>query len=101
MPSSPRLPHLILLAALPTLTLNMFLPSLPAIAAEFGVTYRLAGLSVGLYLALTAGLQLVIGPLSDHFGRRPVLLWSLALFTAALTGCPESNRFRYSTINWS
>jgi MFS family permease len=56
----------------------MFLPSLSNIAEEFQADYSIVSLSVAGYLAITAVLQLVIGPLSDRFGRRPVLLFSLA-----------------------
>ena len=38
------------------------------------------GLSVGIYLASSAILQLIIGPVSDQIGRRPLILWSLVVF---------------------
>jgi DHA1 family bicyclomycin/chloramphenicol resistance-like MFS transporter len=44
-------------------------------------------LSVALYLAVNAGLQILIGPISDRLGRRPVLLWSIAIFLVATVGC--------------
>lgn len=69
------------------LTLNMFLPSLSAIAAEFGVDYGVANLSMGAFLAVTAVLQVIIGPLSDRFGRRPVMLVGLAVFALGSVGC--------------
>ncbi len=52
-------------------------------AAYFGVPYAVMQLSVALYLALSAVLQIVIGPISDRFGRRPVMLVALALFLLA------------------
>jgi len=67
--------------------MNVFLPSLPDMAAYFQTDYRVMQLSVGLYLACSAVLQLLIGPLSDKFGRRPVLLWGLGLFVLASLGC--------------
>ena len=85
--SPPRLLTLILLTGLSVLSLNMFLPSLRQIADSFGVDYALATLSIGGYLAVSAVLQLVMGPLSDLIGRRPVLLAGLALFTLASVGC--------------
>ncbi len=69
------------------LTLNMFLPSLSAIAEEFGVDYGVANLSMGAFLAVTAVLQLIIGPLSDRFGRRPVMLAGVAVFAVGSVGC--------------
>lgn len=83
----PRLLTLILLSALAILPINVFLPSLPGIAAEFGVDYGTMGLALAGYAAVSACLQLVVGPLSDRFGRRPVILWCLALFILATLGC--------------
>lgn len=85
--SPPRIATLILLTGLSVLTLNMFLPSLPSIAAELEADYSLVSLSIAGYLGMTAGLQLIIGPLSDRFGRRPILLICLALFILASIGC--------------
>src|SRR3546814_1740962 len=65
----------------------MFVPSLPGIAAEFQADYGLLNLSVAGYAAMTAALQLIMGPLSDRFGRRPVILAALAVFIAASLGC--------------
>ena len=83
----PRLATLILLTGLATLTLNMFLPSLAQIAEDLGSDYGTLTFAVGGYLALTAAVQLGIGPLADRAGRRPVLLCALALFTLASAGC--------------
>src|SRR5210317_1505402 len=85
--SSPRVLTLILLAALSTLSLNMFLPSLTNIAGDFDADYALASLSIAGYLAITAVMQLVIGPMSDRFGRRPVLLCGLSVFVVGSLGC--------------
>ncbi|MEX0922848.1 MAG: multidrug effflux MFS transporter [Rhodovibrionaceae bacterium] len=88
--SPPHLITLILLAALATLSLNLFLPSLANIAADFQADYAVVNLSIAGYLAVTAVLQLVIGPLSDRYGRRPILLIAVALFVAASLGCALS-----------
>lgn len=82
----PRSPSFVLLVALTMgnpLALNMFLPGLTEMADEFGVTYARMSVSVGGYLAMTAVLALVIGPLSDRIGRRPVTLGVAAIFTLA------------------
>ena len=83
----PRLSTLILLSALCILPINIFLPSLTNMATEFGVEYSVIGLSLAAYAAASAVLQIVLGPLSDRFGRRPVILSGLALFMVATAGC--------------
>ena len=69
------------------LSIDMFLPSLPTIAAVFLADASTAQLTVTLFLAGLAVSQLVWGPLSDRFGRRRVLLAGLALYTMAGTAC--------------
>lgn len=86
-PPRPALATLVLLTAASALTLNMFLPSLGSMAAAFGVGNGLASLAIGGYLGVTAALQLIIGPLSDRLGRRPVLLACLAIYACASVGC--------------
>ncbi|MEL6997021.1 MAG: multidrug effflux MFS transporter [Pseudomonadota bacterium] len=83
----PRLITLILLTAFSTLTLNMFLPSLASIATDLQADYALVSLAVGLYLGVTAVVQLVVGTLSDRIGRRPVLLGAISLFMVASVVC--------------
>ncbi len=85
--SKPRLSTLILLSALAILPINIFLPSLPGMAIEFDVAYGVMGLSLAAYAGVSACLQLVLGPLSDRFGRRPVVLLALAVFIVATIGC--------------
>ncbi|MBB5515034.1 Bcr/CflA subfamily drug resistance transporter [Rubricella aquisinus] len=85
--SPPHLFTLVLLTGVSILSLNMFLPSLPQMAAEFEVSYALMAVSVGGYLGLTAVLQIIMGPMSDRFGRRPLLLTGLGVFTLASIGC--------------
>ncbi len=82
----PHVVTLVLLAGLSALTMNIFLPSLPGMAAWFEVPYALMQLSVALYLGLSAALQIVIGPISDRYGRRKVVLGALILFLLATVG---------------
>jgi MFS transporter, DHA1 family, multidrug resistance protein len=82
----PHIITLILLAGLSALTMNIFLPSLPGMAAWFDAPYHLMQLSVALYLALSAVLQVLIGPISDRIGRRPVILGATVLFLLATVG---------------
>jgi DHA1 family bicyclomycin/chloramphenicol resistance-like MFS transporter len=83
----PHIFTLIVLTGLGALSMNIFLPSLPQMTEYFVTDYRLMQLSVALYLAVNAGLQVVIGPISDRFGRRPVLLVGISVFLVATLGC--------------
>ncbi|MBN2906332.1 MAG: multidrug effflux MFS transporter [Rhodobacteraceae bacterium] len=83
----PHIITLVLLAGISALSMNIFLPSLPNMAADFQTDYRVMQLSVAVYLAMNAVLQVLIGPISDRYGRRPVLLVSGALFLVATLGC--------------
>jgi DHA1 family bicyclomycin/chloramphenicol resistance-like MFS transporter len=83
----PHVSTLILLAGLSALVMNIFLPSLPAMAEYFDTSYAVMQLSVPLYLLFSAVLQLFIGPISDNLGRRKVLIWGLILFMLATLGC--------------
>ncbi|GLT00770.1 Bcr/CflA family drug resistance efflux transporter [Sphingobium jiangsuense] len=78
--------EIILLAtfgAIAPLAIDMYLPAMPALAANLGISARLAGQSVSVFLIGIAAGQLVTGPLSDRLGRRPMILSGLALFTLA------------------
>jgi len=76
---------MVLLAActsLGPLSLNLYLPSIPAVQSHFGATVAEVQATVSLAL-LAFGLGLVLlGPLTDRFGRRPCLIGGLAMFLA-------------------
>jgi len=83
----PHIGTLVVITGLSAMVMNMFLPSLPTMTEYFQADYRLMQLSVALFLGAVAVLQIFIGPLSDRFGRRPVLLVGLAVFLLATIGC--------------
>ncbi|MGR3290427.1 MAG: multidrug effflux MFS transporter [Paracoccaceae bacterium] len=85
--SPPHIVTLVIITGLGAMVMNMFLPSLPTMTDYFDTEYRIVQLSVALYLGTVALLQMVVGPLSDRFGRRPVLLVGLAVFLLATIGC--------------
>src|SRR5882724_1324256 len=74
-------------AATGMLATNIFLPSLPSMAATLQVSSAAVTSAITVYLAIFAVGQLVVGPLSDRFGRRPVILIGLSLFMAGTIGC--------------
>ncbi len=69
------------------MNMSIFLPSLPVMTEAFNTEYGVMQLSISLYLACTALLQILIGPLSDLYGRRPVVLGALSIFALASLGC--------------
>lgn len=77
----------VLIAGIAALNLNVILPSLPSLAAQFHADYSVVAIAVSGYLALTGALQLVLGPMSDRYGRRPVLLGTGVVFLLATAGC--------------
>ncbi len=83
----PHVVTLVAIAGIGALSMNIFLPALPAMASFFEVDYALIQLAISAYLAVTAALQIIIGPLSDRYGRRPVLLGGFGIFILATLGC--------------
>lgn len=73
-----------------SLSIDMILPALPALGESFRATPDQVQLALGLYVIGYAIGQLVVGPLSDRFGRRPVLLVGLSLYTLATIACAAS-----------
>lgn len=84
---APKVLTLILLCALSVLPLNVFLPSLANIAQDFETDYALVSLSLAGYAAVAVAMELIMGPMSDRFGRRPIVIFSLATFTVGSIGC--------------
>ena len=70
--------------------LQVFLPSLPGLKAEFNVSYAEVQLTVSLYLLTFACAQLIYGPLADRFGRRRTILVGLAIYIVAPLICANA-----------
>ncbi len=85
--TAPHLLTLILMSGMSVTSMSVFLPSLPSMTEFFKTDYALMQLSISLYLACTAIVQLVAGPLSDYFGRRRVVLSALIILIFATIGC--------------
>ncbi len=86
----PSIAILVLVSAVNPLALNIYLPSLPTLVGVFDTTMAKVQLTLSLFLAAVAIAQIVIGPLSDRIGRRPVLLWGLVIFIAGSLICAFS-----------
>ncbi|MCU1775820.1 multidrug effflux MFS transporter [Pseudomonas sp. 14P_5.3_Bac1] len=78
---------LTVLIGLPRITLDMHLPALPAMADDFHASDSQLQLTLTLYALGSAISLLVSGPLTDRFGRRPVLLSGLLVYAVATVAC--------------
>lgn len=74
--------YLVLLSALGSFVNDMFTPALPSICRFFGTTASTGQLGLTLGMAGLAIGQILLGPVSDHYGRKSVLAYSIALFIA-------------------
>jgi DHA1 family bicyclomycin/chloramphenicol resistance-like MFS transporter len=81
------------LAMIGPFAIDTYLPSFPAIAEHFTVAPALVQQTLSVYLFAFSLMNLFYGTLSDSFGRRPVILFSLVLFTAASIGAALSASF--------
>lgn len=87
----PPIAFLGLLAAISPLSLGIPVQSIPAIANTFGATYGTTQLIISAFLLSFAVSQLVVGPLSDRFGRKPVLYGGLLIYGVASVGAALAN----------
>jgi DHA1 family bicyclomycin/chloramphenicol resistance-like MFS transporter len=81
------------LAMVGAFAVDAFLPSFPAIAAEFAVDAAVVQQALSAYLLAFSLMSLLYGTLSDAFGRRPVILASLVMFGAASAGAAFAPSF--------
>ncbi len=72
------------------LAIDMFVPALPDMQHDFGVTAAYLNLTMFAFFVFSAISIVISGPLSDRFGRKPVLIAGCGLFTAASLGCALS-----------
>jgi len=70
-----------------TLATNIFLPSLPSIAADLHVSSAAVTSTISVFLGVFAVGQLIVGPLSDRFGRRMPILVGLCIFVIGTVWC--------------
>ena len=81
---------LALLLGLQPMTTDLYLPALPALTADLGARMAQAQLTLTALLLAFGLSQLVWGPVSDRFGRRPVLLAGMSSYVLASIGCALS-----------
>src|ERR1700730_17855727 len=78
---------LVLMTGVAPISLYLLVPALPVLATTFGRDISVAQMTVSLYMVGIACSQIIMGPLSDKFGRRPVLRAGLGLMVVASAGC--------------
>ncbi len=76
-----------LLLGIQPITTDLYLPALPSLTEGFAATVPQAQLTLTTLLLSFGISQLFWGPMSDRFGRRPILLWGLGAYTLASIGC--------------
>lgn len=76
-----------LLAMLMPLSIDMYLPALPVISAQFGVPAGSAQMTLSTYILGFAIGQLLYGPMADSLGRKPVILGGTLVFAGAAVAC--------------
>src|SRR6201994_2722881 len=78
---------LVVMTGVAPISLYMLVPALPVLAKTFDSSISLAQMTVSMYMVGIACSQIIMGPLSDKFGRRPVLLAGMSLMVAASAAC--------------
>ena len=75
------------------MNMSIFLPSLPSMAKDFGVDYGTMQIFISGYFLSLAFFQLIIGPVSDRLGRKPIMLLAISLFTISTIICEITTNF--------
>jgi Bcr/CflA subfamily drug resistance transporter len=77
---------------------DMYLPALPIISHDFGTSLLLVQLTITAWLAGDTAVQCIVGPLSDRYGRRPILFGGGVLFLLSTLGCALSPNLAFLII---
>jgi DHA1 family bicyclomycin/chloramphenicol resistance-like MFS transporter len=79
-----------LLTAFPMLSTDLYLPAIPLIQEQLNTTVGMVNLTLVVFFIFMSVSTLICGPLSDRFGRKPVLLYGIALFLVSSVACTLS-----------
>ncbi|QEM81708.1 multidrug effflux MFS transporter [Halomonas binhaiensis] len=92
----PRLSFILTVAMLSTFGLiasDVYLPAMPSMTTELGISDWQMPQTVSVYLLILAISQLLYGPLSDNFGRKPVLFIGISLYIIGSLGCATTSNY--------
>ncbi|MHA2938066.1 multidrug effflux MFS transporter [Vibrio sp. RC27] len=90
---------LVIISAFPPLTTDLYLPALPSMVETLDTTKALVNLTLSIYFVTYACGLLFWGPLSEKFGRKPILMTGLAIYVVASLGCALSNQIEMLIIS--
>jgi DHA1 family bicyclomycin/chloramphenicol resistance-like MFS transporter len=86
------------LTAIGPISIDMYLPAFPEMAANLGATGSQVERTLAAYLIGMAGAQLIYGPLADRFGRKPPLYGALIVYILASAGCALAPTVEFLTV---
>ncbi len=86
------------LTAIGPISIDMYLPAFPEMAANLGATGSQVERTLAAYLFGMAGAQLIYGPLADRFGRKPPLYGALIVYILASAGCALAPTVEFLTV---
>ena len=87
------------ITAFPMLATDMYMPALPSIKDELNTSIELVNLTLSSFFLIISISGLFFGPLSDRFGRKPVIIISLILYVVASLACAFSPNIYYLIIS--
>ncbi len=87
--------YLTFIGAFIPLSTDLYLPALPEMGNYFSASEFLVGLTLTIFFFVFAVSMILFGPLSDKYGRRPILIFGAAIYTAASLACAEASNIYF------
>ncbi|CCO25477.1 Bcr/CflA family efflux MFS transporter [Maridesulfovibrio hydrothermalis] len=94
----PNFLFITMLAAFPALSTDMYLPALPTIQEQWGISLASVNLSLVMFFVFFSLFMLVYGPLSDKFGRKPVLIGGVGMYVVGCILCALATDIRFLVV---
>jgi len=87
-----------ILAMIPPLATDLYMPALPEMVIQFHTTTSMTSLTMTIFFVFMAIGTLVLGPVSDKYGRKPVLVWSTVLTLVCSVTCAFSPSIEFLIV---